>query len=172
MFVNTPLVALAGMAAAAFSGVAAQDAVQTNVPKFQFGTPSATAPGVVGKNKNGPTNPDAAQMNTPINQTSMARLASINSVDDWCTFSSPDGQPISDTESFTVAYCTKPRNNARVIVSVICVVLKRHCRCDREKICSDRRPCPCPFLPLPARRHDHGGALCQDASVRAAHGSR
>lgn len=42
-------------------------------------------------------------------------MLSINSIDDWCTFSSPDGLAIADEEQVTVAYCTKARNNARVI---------------------------------------------------------
>lgn len=29
---------------------------------------------------------DSPSLNTPINQTSLARLASVNSIDDWCTF--------------------------------------------------------------------------------------
>jgi hypothetical protein len=85
--------------------------------KFSYGTPSGTAAGVVSKSKNGPTNPKAPSMGTAINQTSMARLVSVNSVDDWCTFSSPDGQTISNEEGETVAYCTQARNNARVMVS-------------------------------------------------------
>lgn len=40
-----------------------------NVPKFRYGTPNANAEGVVGANKNGPTNPDQPSLNTPINQS-------------------------------------------------------------------------------------------------------
>lgn len=46
---------------------------------------------------------------------SESRLVSVNSVDDWCTFGPPDVQAIADVETITVAYCTKARNNARVI---------------------------------------------------------
>ncbi|KAF9074111.1 hypothetical protein BDP27DRAFT_1390654 [Rhodocollybia butyracea] len=47
--------------------------------------------------------------------TSLARLLTINSVDDWCIFGPPTEQNISDSETFEVAWCTQPRNNARVI---------------------------------------------------------
>ena len=106
----TSLLTFAG--AAALFGMAS---AQTNVPKFNFGTANPNMIGVKARNKNGPTNPAAPSLGTPINQTSEARLLSVNSVDDWCTFSSPDGKAIADTESYTVAYCTKQRNNARVI---------------------------------------------------------
>ena len=99
--------------ACAAASVAAQD-----VPKFEYGTPNPNMAGVKGANSNGPTNPDMPSLNTPINQTSVSRLASVNSVDDWCTFASPNGESISEVEDRTVAYCTKARNNARVIVSV------------------------------------------------------
>lgn len=90
----------------------------SDVPAFQYGTPDPNMVGVVGRNKNGPTNPDTPKLNTPINQTSVSRLASINSIDDWCTFGpNVAGQPLGNVEEDTVAYCTKPRNNARVIVS-------------------------------------------------------
>ncbi|SNX87926.1 uncharacterized protein MEPE_06637 [Melanopsichium pennsylvanicum] len=100
----TLLVALA-------AGVSAQ-----SVPAFRYGTPSTDYPGVKGTNSNGPTNPSSPQLNTPINQTSNSRLASLNSIDDWCTFG-PEvaGTVIGDVEGETVAYCTKARNNARVI---------------------------------------------------------
>lgn len=99
-------------AAAALFGMAT---AQSTPPKFQYGTPNPNMIGVKSRNKNGPTNPAAPSLGTPINQTSEARLVSVNSVDDWCTFSSPDGKLIADTESYTVAFCTKARNNARVI---------------------------------------------------------
>ena len=64
----------------------------------------------------GPTNPKEPIDKTPINQQSLSRLASINSIDDWCTFGPlGDGQPLANEEDRTVAWCTKPRNNARVI---------------------------------------------------------
>lgn len=51
-----------------------------------------------------------------MNQNSNSRLISINSVDDWCTFAPKnDKKEIGDVEESVVAYCTKPRNNARVI---------------------------------------------------------
>ncbi|SPO46740.1 uncharacterized protein PSANT_04426 [Moesziomyces antarcticus] len=102
---------LVGAGALAAAAVHAQ-----SVPAFTYGTASADYPGVKSTNRNGPTNPASPQLNTPINQTSVSRLASINSIDDWCTFAPPGtGQPLADVEEITVAYCTKPRNNARVI---------------------------------------------------------
>lgn len=53
------------LAGSLFSGVAAQ----SNLPKFQYGTPNANAPGVVAVDANGPTNPKAPSLNTPINQS-------------------------------------------------------------------------------------------------------
>lgn len=95
------------------AGVSAQ-----SVAPFSYGTPSPDYPGVKGTNRNGPTNPSSPQLNTPINQTSDSRLASLNSVEDWCTFGPQvPGTIIGNVEGETVAYCTKPRNNARVIVS-------------------------------------------------------
>lgn len=106
-------------AAAALLVALAAGASAQSVPPFRYGTPSANYPGVKGTNKNGPTNPSSPQLNTPINQTSNSRLASVNSIDDWCTFG-PEvpGTIIGNVEGETVAYCTKPRNNARVIVSL------------------------------------------------------
>jgi hypothetical protein len=55
-------------------------------------------------------------MGTAVNQTSMSRLLSANSVDDFCIFAPPEaGVTIGDSEAYEVAWCTKPRNNARVI---------------------------------------------------------
>ncbi|GAC95032.1 macrophage activating glycoprotein [Pseudozyma hubeiensis SY62] len=105
------VVAASAALAALAAGVSAQ-----SVPAFRYGTPSASYPGVRGTNKNGPTNPSAPQLNTAINQTSDSRLASLNSVEDWCTFGPQvPGTVIGNVEGETVAYCTKPRNNARVI---------------------------------------------------------
>lgn len=90
-------------------------------PPFSYGTPSNSFWGVQGRGKNGPTNPQEPSLNTPVNQSSDARLASLNSIDDWCTFGpSPlnNTDTLGDLEQTTVAYCTKPRNNARVIVRV------------------------------------------------------
>ncbi|KAJ7218970.1 hypothetical protein B0H12DRAFT_1224362 [Mycena haematopus] len=71
--------------------------------------------GVIATGTQGATNPPAPTLGTAINQTSMSRLLSINSIDDFCLFAPPSVANISDTESFEVAWCTKPRNNARVI---------------------------------------------------------
>ncbi|EPQ30967.1 uncharacterized protein PFL1_01156 [Pseudozyma flocculosa PF-1] len=108
--------ALVGLAAMANGAAAAASADSANPPKFSYGNPSPNYPGVQSTAKNGPTNPKAPQLNTPINQQSDARLVSINSVTDWCTFGPPgNDQPIGNVEGETVAYCTQPRNNARVI---------------------------------------------------------
>jgi hypothetical protein len=81
----------------------------------------------------GPTNPTAvsalcasrmwrlltkraqAVRNTPLNQTSYSRLLSLNSIDDFCLFAPPNPGNIGDTETEEVAWCTQPRNNARLI---------------------------------------------------------
>ncbi|WVQ77619.1 hypothetical protein IAR50_007307 [Cryptococcus sp. DSM 104548] len=77
---------------------------------------TATAP-------NGPTNPDTPEfypLGSYINQTSLSRLISLNSVDDFCLWGPPEKGTGVDTEIGTVepvvvAYCTKPRNGARLI---------------------------------------------------------
>ncbi|KAE9404238.1 hypothetical protein BT96DRAFT_813783, partial [Gymnopus androsaceus JB14] len=71
--------------------------------------------GVVATGTMGTTNPPEATMGTSINQTSDARLLTINSIDDWCIFAPPEVANISDSETFEVAWCTQARNNARVI---------------------------------------------------------
>ncbi|KAF8151506.1 hypothetical protein B0H34DRAFT_131947 [Crassisporium funariophilum] len=71
--------------------------------------------GVIATGTQGPTNPPQPTLGTAINQTSMARLLSINSVDDFCLFAPPTPQAIADSETLEVAWCTKPRNNARLI---------------------------------------------------------
>ncbi|KAF4622291.1 hypothetical protein D9613_009496 [Agrocybe pediades] len=71
--------------------------------------------GVLGTGTMGVTNPPKPTLGTAINQTSMARLLTVNSVDDFCLFAPPTPQAISDSEAFEVAWCTKPRNNARLI---------------------------------------------------------
>lgn len=64
----------------------------------------------------GVTNPTAPVVNENINQTSMARLVSINAIDDFCLFAPPEpDSEIGDTEDREVAWCVQPRNNARVI---------------------------------------------------------
>ncbi|ODN79156.1 glycoprotein [Cryptococcus wingfieldii CBS 7118] len=72
---------------------------------------------------NGPTNPDAPEfypLGSYVNQTSESRLISLNSVDDFCLWGPPEKGTGVDTEIGTVepivvAYCTKPRNGARLI---------------------------------------------------------
>ncbi|KAJ9092783.1 hypothetical protein QFC21_006658 [Naganishia friedmannii] len=77
----------------------------------QSANAQVTATGTMGS-----TNPPQATMGTPVNQTSMARLLSANSIDDFCIFAPPQkGVTIGDSEAFEVAWCTKQRNNARII---------------------------------------------------------
>ncbi|KAJ7226817.1 hypothetical protein GGX14DRAFT_555401 [Mycena pura] len=71
--------------------------------------------GVIATGTQGVTNPPVPTMPTTINQTSMARLLSLNSIDDFCLFAPPSLASIPDTETEEVAWCTMPRNNARVI---------------------------------------------------------
>ncbi|KAF7305303.1 hypothetical protein HMN09_00781600 [Mycena chlorophos] len=79
-------------------------------------TASSFPVGVIATGTMGTTNPPQATMPTIINQGSMARLLSINSIDDFCLFAPPDpNSVIADTEQEEVAWCTQPRNNARVI---------------------------------------------------------
>ncbi|TIB96283.1 hypothetical protein E3Q18_03207 [Wallemia mellicola] len=76
----------------------------------------ANAPDVVASGTMGVTNPPAPTMGTDVNQSSEARLVSINSIDDFCFFGPKEaGKTIGDTEAEQVAWCTQPRNNARVI---------------------------------------------------------
>ncbi|KAL1747735.1 hypothetical protein HDZ31DRAFT_31150 [Schizophyllum fasciatum] len=78
---------------------------------------SATYPdGVLASGTMGPMNPPSATAGTPVNQTSGSRLVSINSIDDFCLFGPPDPNTvIGDSEAYEVAWCTQPRNNARII---------------------------------------------------------
>jgi len=75
--------------------------------------------GIVATGKNGPTNPDKPEflpVGAQVNQTSMSRLLTVNSVDDFCLYAPPEPGPdstIGNTEGEVVAWCTKPRNNAR-----------------------------------------------------------
>ncbi|KAJ7143339.1 putative glycoprotein [Mycena crocata] len=71
--------------------------------------------GVIATGTQGVTNPPVPTMPTTINQTSMARLLSANSIDDFCLFAPPYVADIANTETLEVAWCTMPRNNARVI---------------------------------------------------------
>ncbi|KAJ6632170.1 hypothetical protein B0H10DRAFT_2426993 [Mycena sp. CBHHK59/15] len=47
--------------------------------------------------------------------TQGARLLTVNSIDDFCLFAPPYLANVSDTETIEVAWCTKLRNNARLI---------------------------------------------------------
>lgn len=56
----------------------------------------------------GVTNPPKATMGTAVNQTSYARLLSLNSINDWCVFGPPEpNSVIGDTEEFEVAWCMR-----------------------------------------------------------------
>jgi len=72
-------------------------------------------PGVYATGTQGPTNPPQETAPTAINQTSLARLLTVNSIDDWCVFAPPTVQNISDSETIEVAWCMQARNDARVI---------------------------------------------------------
>ncbi|KAJ6542074.1 hypothetical protein DFH09DRAFT_1282737 [Mycena vulgaris] len=76
---------------------------------------SAFPAGVIATGTQGVTNPPVPTSGTAINQTSMARLLSVNSIEDFCLLAPPYLANVSDTETIEVAWCTKPRNNARVI---------------------------------------------------------
>jgi hypothetical protein len=54
--------------------------------------------GVVATGTQGVTNPPVPTMPTIINQTSIARLLSVNSIDDFCLFGPPILAAIPDTE--------------------------------------------------------------------------
>jgi hypothetical protein len=90
----TAVALLAG--AATLSTVSAQDGVWATGPM-------------------GETNPPKPIMGTPINQTSYARLLSLNSIDDFCLYGPPSPEVIGNSEAYEVAWCTKARNNARII---------------------------------------------------------
>ncbi|WVQ95426.1 hypothetical protein IAU59_002523 [Kwoniella sp. CBS 9459] len=78
---------------------------------------------VTATNPNGVTNPDQPEflpIGSYVNQTSLSRLLTLNGVDDFCLYGPPDqsGGPeneIGNVEPVVVAYCTKPRNDARLI---------------------------------------------------------
>ncbi|KAL1411467.1 hypothetical protein Q8F55_002423 [Vanrija albida] len=81
---------------------------------FALGTAAATAKAqVLATGPMGATNPPAPVFGTPINQNSDARLLSLNAIDDWCVFAPQ--HPGEVIEGEVVAWCTQPRNNARVI---------------------------------------------------------
>ncbi|KAF7290782.1 hypothetical protein MIND_01319100 [Mycena indigotica] len=71
--------------------------------------------GVIATGTQGVTNPPVPTMGTPVNQSSMARLLTINSIDDFCIFAPPTVSDIGNSETEEVAWCTKARNNARII---------------------------------------------------------
>ncbi|KAJ7141776.1 hypothetical protein C8R43DRAFT_1200815 [Mycena crocata] len=71
--------------------------------------------GVIATGTQGATNPPVPTLPTIIDQSSMARLLSVNSIDDFCIFAPPHLARIPDTEGIEIAWCTQPRNNARVI---------------------------------------------------------
>ena len=74
------------------------------------------AENVVATGTMGVTNPAEPTLGSSVNQTSEARLGSVNSIDDFCFFGPKDAnQEIGSTEAEQVAWCTQPRNNARVI---------------------------------------------------------
>lgn len=54
--------------------------------------------GVIATGTQGVTNPPVPTMPTTIDQTSMARLLSVNSIDDFCIFAPPSLATIPDTE--------------------------------------------------------------------------
>ncbi|KAJ7233176.1 immunoreactive manno protein MP88 [Mycena rebaudengoi] len=71
--------------------------------------------GIIATGPQGPTNLPAPTIPTNINQRSLARLLSINSISDFCIFAPPQLANIGEAERDVVAWCTQPRNNARVI---------------------------------------------------------
>lgn len=98
----------------------------TNAPTgapsyYSYGTPNPQAPGVLAKFPNGPTNPERPgfyPIGAQVNQTSLSRLLSINGVDDFCMYGPMEPGPdslIGNVEPSVVAYCTQPRNGARLI---------------------------------------------------------
>ncbi|WRT70938.1 uncharacterized protein IL334_007937 [Kwoniella shivajii] len=86
------------------------------LPSLVRGQVTATFP-------NGATNPDQPEflpIGSYVNETSLSRLMSINGVDDFCLWGPPDQSgakenEIGNVEPIVVAYCTKPRNGARLI---------------------------------------------------------
>ncbi|WWD20916.1 hypothetical protein CI109_105394 [Kwoniella shandongensis] len=72
---------------------------------------------------NGATNPAEPSfypVGSFVNQTSLSRLLTLNGVDDFCLYGPPESgtgveNEIGSVEPIVVAYCTKPRNGARLI---------------------------------------------------------
>lgn len=88
----------------------------SSIPPFAYGNPSNSYQNVVDQHPEGKTNPASPSLHTEVNQDSDSRLLSVNSFDDWCTFAPKSlKKDLGDVEETVVAYCTKPRNNARVI---------------------------------------------------------
>ncbi|GHJ89745.1 hypothetical protein NliqN6_6147 [Naganishia liquefaciens] len=77
--------------------------------------------GVVATFPNGATNPDApafAEVGSIVNQTSYARLLTLNSIDDFCLFGPPEPGPdslVGNVEPIVTAFCLQARNEARLI---------------------------------------------------------
>ena len=72
-----------------------------------FGATAANAQ-VTATGTMGVTNPPQATLGTAINQTSMARLLSLNAIDDFCLFAPPEpNSVIGDTEAYEVAWCMR-----------------------------------------------------------------
>jgi hypothetical protein len=82
-------------------------------------TKVAAQAGVIASGPNGPTNPDVPYfmaVGSQVDQQSLSRLMTVNSVDDFCMWGPPEPGPdslIGNTEHEVVAWCTKPRNGAR-----------------------------------------------------------
>ncbi|WFD42761.1 hypothetical protein MPSI1_001411 [Malassezia psittaci] len=111
---STPTSAMAAGSSSAAAATTSSSSM--SVPAFSYGTANSTYPGVVATGPLGATNPPQPSLNTTVNQTSVSRLVSINSVDDWCTFGPVNTSDLlGQQEGEVVAYCTKPRNDARVI---------------------------------------------------------
>lgn len=75
-----------------------------------------TPPPPVPNGATNPSEPSFYPVGSQVNQTSMSRLLTLNGVDDFCLYGPPVAGPentIGSTEPIVVAYCTKPRNNAR-----------------------------------------------------------
>ncbi|TXT15776.1 hypothetical protein VHUM_00279 [Vanrija humicola] len=94
----------------------------TGAPSYyNYGTPNSRAPGVLAQFPNGPTNPEKPEfypIGAQVNQTSLSRLLSLNGVDDFCMYGPMEPGPdslIGNVEPSVVAYCTQPRNGARLI---------------------------------------------------------
>lgn len=78
---------------------------------------TAASAQVVATGPNGPTNPSAPSFDavgSTVDQNSNSRLLTVNAIDDFCLYApqQPNSE-IGDQEANVVAWCTKPRNNAR-----------------------------------------------------------